>query len=150
MKSKLLYLFIYIGTVLGFSACSDDGPLGPDGGTYESVAIMYWMGDNSLSAWAEDDINELVQGKDNIPANSKIIIYADKANAFPIIYQLDAENGLQVWKEYTEEEDCTDSLTLLKNLMPKATGSPSEHMVPDGCGDSAEPWGLIIVIQVIT
>ena len=126
MKLKLLYLFIYIGTVLGFSACSDDGPLGPDGGTYESVAIMYWMGDNSLSAWAEDDINELVQGKDNIPANSKIIIYADEANAFPVIYQLDAENGLQVWKQYTQEEDCTDSLTLLNNLKTIVKNFPAK------------------------
>jgi len=126
MKSKLLYLFIYIGTVLAFSACSDDGPLDPEEETYESVAIMYWMGDNSLSAWAEDDINELVQGKDNIPANSKVVIYADEANAFPVIYQLDAENGLQVWKQYTQEEDCTDSLTLLNNLKTIVKNFPAK------------------------
>ena len=126
MKLKLLYLIIFIGTVLGFSACSDDGPLGPDGSTYESVAIIYWMGDNNLSSYAEKDIEELVQGKNHIPANSKIVIYADEVNAFPVIYQLDAENGLQVWKQYTQEEDCTDSLTLLKNLRTIVKNFPAK------------------------
>lgn len=127
MKSKLLYLIIFIGTVFAFSACSDDGPLDPEEETYENIAIMYWMGDNSLTRWAEDDINELVQGKDNIPDNSKIVIYVDKADAFPVIYQLDAENGLQVWKQYTQEEDCTDSLTLLNNLKTIVKNFPAKN-----------------------
>ena len=127
MKLKLLYLFIYIGTVFAFSACSDNLEFPDDSDTYESVAIVYWMGDNSLSSYAEKDIEELVQGKEGIPANSKIVIYVDKANAFPVIYQLDAENGLQVWKEYTEEEDCTDSLTLLKNLRTIVKNFPANN-----------------------
>ena len=115
MKSNFLYLIIFIGVILGFSACSDNIEL-PDPEPEGNVAIIYWMGDNNLSSWAEDDIEELVNGKDNIPANNKIIIYVDKTTSKPVIYQLDAQNGLQVWKEFKEEQDCTDSLTLLNNL----------------------------------
>lgn len=123
MKSKFQYLFIFIGTIFAFAACSDDIP---ELETYESVAIVYWMGDNSLNGAADADINELVAGKDDIPENSKIIIYADKSNKMPIIYELDAQNGLKVWKEYQQEEDCTDSLTFLTNLRTITRNFPAK------------------------
>ena len=66
-----------------FSSCSDSMDF-PD--LYENITIIYWMGDNGLSSTAEKDIEELVQGKDKIPANSKIIIYYDKTNDYPVIY----------------------------------------------------------------
>lgn len=127
MKLKLLYLFIYIGTVFAFSACSDNLEFPDDSDTYESVAIVYWMGDNGLSSNAQKDINELVQGKDSIPADSKIIIYADMRNTNPVIYQLDAQNGLQIWKEFTKEQDCTDSLTMLNNLREIVNAFPAKN-----------------------
>jgi hypothetical protein len=115
MKSIFLYLFIYIGAVFALSSCSDE--LDPsDVYLYESVAIVYWMGDNGLSSYADADIKELVAGKDDIPENCKIIIYADLANTLPVIYELDAKEGKKVWKQFTEEEDCTDSATILTNL----------------------------------
>ena len=126
MKLKFLYLFIFIGAIFAFSACSDDIEL-PDPKTYESIAIVYWMGDNGLSSAADADIKEMVAGKDKIPANSKIIIYADRQNKTPVIYELDAQNGLKVWKEFTQEEDCTDSLTLLTNLRTIAKNFPQNH-----------------------
>lgn len=116
MKLKILYLIIFIGTIFSFFACSDSIEFPDEPDIYESVAIVYWMGDNSLSSYAENDIEELKQGKNNIPTDCKIVIYADKINSFPVIYHLDAKNGLQVWKQFTQEEDCTDSLTLLNNL----------------------------------
>lgn len=114
MKSKIQHLIIFIGTILAFPACSDSLEIPEE--PYESVAIVYWMGDNSLSSTAEKDIEELVQSKDKIPANSKVIIYYDKINAYPVIYQLDAKNGKQIWQQFTQEEDCTDSLVILTNL----------------------------------
>ena len=124
MKSKIQHLIIFIGTILAFPACSDSLDLPEE--TYESIAIIYWMGDNGLSGYAQDDIDELVKGKDNIPANSKIIIYTDQQNALPVIYQLDAENGLEVWKKLTREEDCTDSLTILTNLRSIVNAFPAK------------------------
>ena len=114
MKARFTHLIIFIWTVLAFSACTDSIEI-PDE-PEESVAIIYWMGDNNLTSWAEDDIAELVKGKDNIPANSRIVIYVDKASSKPAVYQLDAKNGLKLWKQFKEEQDCTDSLTLLTNL----------------------------------
>lgn len=127
MKSKILYLFIFIGTILALQACSDtlDFPDEPD--TYEGVAIIYWMGDNGLSGLSQSDINELEEGKNDIPANCKIIIYADQMNTLPVIYQLDAENGLKVWKQFAKEEDCTDSLTILTNLRDIVKAFPAKR-----------------------
>lgn len=124
MKSKFIYLFIFIGAVFALSSCSDE--LDPADADLESVAIIYWMGDNSLSNTSDNDINELVLGKDDIPANSKIIVYSDKTNDFPVIYQLDAKEGKKVWKHFTKEEDCTDSLTLLTNLRDIVKAFPAK------------------------
>lgn len=126
MKLKILHLIIFIGTILALPACSDSLDIPDEPDTYESIAIIYWMGDNSLSSITQSDIDELVEGKDNIPANSKIIIYADRYNILPVIYQLDAKKGLKVWKQYTEEEDCTDSLTILTNLRSIINAFPAK------------------------
>ena len=129
MKLKFIHLFIFIGTIWALSACSDSMEF-PEGDG--NVAIVYWMGDNSLSDNAQKDIEELMRGRENIPADSKIIIYADKADMKPVIYQLDAMNGLQIWKELPKEQDCTDSLTMLKNLRDIIMAFP------------AKKYGLII------
>ncbi|MBO7068346.1 MAG: hypothetical protein J6W52_06670 [Bacteroidaceae bacterium] len=126
MKKRFLYIVLFVGAIFALSACSDSIDLDDEQNSYESIAIVYWMGDNSLSSWAEEDVKELVLGMDNIPTNSKIVIYADKENAFPVIYQLDADNGLKIWKEYAQEEDCTDSLTLLTNLKDIITNFPAK------------------------
>ena len=115
MKLKYIHLIIFVGTILGFYACSDSIDF-PDPDAKGNVAIIYWIGDNNLSTYADYDIDELTKGKDNIPANDKVVIYVDEPNANPVIYQLDAQNGLQVWKKFTKEQDCTDSLTVLNNL----------------------------------
>lgn len=127
MKKLFLHLIIFIEVIFALTACSDNIDLPEEPDIYESVAIIYWMGDNTLSGWAGKDIEELVLGKDNIPANSKIVIYADMANTLPVIYQLDATNGLRVWKEYTREEDCTDSLTFLTNMKDIVTNFPARQ-----------------------
>lgn len=126
MKSKILYLIIFIGTIFSFHACSDSLEVPDESDIYESTAIVYWLGDNSLSSYAEKDIEELVQGKDKIPTDCKIVIYVDKRNSFPVIYHMDAKNGLQVWKQFTKEEDCTDSLTLLNNLKSIVKSFPAK------------------------
>ena len=127
MKLRIIYLIILFGTFFALVSCSDDDIDPKNLKQYENVAIVYWIGDNSLSSFAEDDIQELSQGKDNIPADSKIVIYADKANQEPTIYELDAANGLKVWKKYPEKEDCTDSLTLLTNLKTIVKNFPAKH-----------------------
>lgn len=123
MKLKILHLFIFIGTIWALSACSDSMEF-PEGDG--NVAIVYWMGDNTLSDNAQADIEELVRGKENIPADSKIIIYVDKTDQKPVIYQLDAQNGLQIWKELSREQDCTDSLTILTNLRDIVMAFPAK------------------------
>lgn len=124
MKSFFLHLIILLGAISALSACSDNLDFPEAEG---NVAIVYWMGDNSLSSNAQEDIDELVRGKDNIPVNSKIIIYADMINTNPVIYQLDAQNGLQIWKEFTKEQDCTDSLTMLNNLREIVKAFPAKN-----------------------
>ena len=127
MKPSIFHIIIFIGGLLTFFACSDNLELPEPDYKFENIAIVYWIGDNTLSSNAQSDIAELVEGKDSIPANSKIVIYVDYHNALPTIYQLDAKDGLQVWKEFKTEEDCTDSLTMLTNLRDIVKAFPAKN-----------------------
>ena len=50
----------------------------------------------------------------------------DKLSVLPVIYQLDSKNGLKVWKQFTQEEDCTDSTTILNNLRSIVKAFPAK------------------------
>ncbi len=94
----------------------------------ENTAIVYMIGEESgLGEALESDIQEMVDGKDDIPDNSRIVVYIDKANSTPVIYQIDAEHGKRTWKTFEADEDCTDSLTLLRNLKHIMEYFPAKH-----------------------
>lgn len=131
MKAYFIYIIIFIWAIFGLQSCKEeDEPWNnpdPDPEVYESVAILYYIADNNLNSYSDKDIAELVDGKDNIPANSKVVVYVDKSNAKPVIYQIDAKKGKQEWKKYEEEEDCTDSLNMLNTLRSIVRGFPAKR-----------------------
>lgn len=116
MKRFSIYIILYI-LAYSLTSCHDKTELADEEPTVlESVAIMYMIADNNLSSYAEFDIQELVDAKDSIPSGSKVIVYVDKINSTPVIYQVDAKHGKRLWKQYSVEEDCTDSLNMQNTL----------------------------------
>lgn len=128
MKRFSIYIILYIlaGCLTSCRDKKEEEPGGEEPSVYESVAIMYMIADNSLNDFAEYDIQELVNGKDNIPTDSKVIIYVDKLRSTPVIYQVDARHGKRVWKQYANEEDCTDSLNMLNTLSDIVRSFPAK------------------------
>lgn len=131
MKRIHTYIILFTVGILGLVSCKDDHPKKPyvEPEHYSSVAILYYIADNSLSYPDEDfagaDLQELEDGRKNIPQDCKVIVYADRIDKAPAIYTLDAHNGLKLWKELPEE-DCTDSLTMLNNLRSITRAFPAD------------------------
>lgn len=133
MKRNPFYIIIYAALLAGFCSCREKTSLNPNDkwamqDSTENTAIVYMIGEESgLSESLESDIQEMTNGKDSIPDNGRIVVYIDKANQPPVIYQIDAKHGKQVWKTYEEDEDCTDSLTMLRNLKLIMEHFPARH-----------------------
>lgn len=136
MKQLSLYLIILLCGSLALTACHDDlpepEPAKPDPWSVvhdkaERTVIVYMAADNSLNDFANGDLNEMRQAAPDIPANVNFIIYLDKQNAKPVIYQLTAQEGLTVLKQYDEELNSVDSQTMLQTLRDIEMRFPAEH-----------------------
>lgn len=137
MKRFFLHIIIFISASLWLESCKEKENLPtPDEGisiqdSTEFTAIMYMMSEGLGDYWTEKDIQELVSGKDLIPENARVVIYIDYAkdkygqDRPPVIYQVDAKHGKRVWMTYENDEDCTDSLTMLRNLKHITTHFPA-------------------------
>lgn len=137
MKRFFLHIIIFISASLWLESCKEKENLPtPDEGisiqdSTEFTAILYMLAEGLGDYWTEQDIKELVSGKDQIPENARVVIYIDYAkdkygqDRPPVIYQVDAKHGKRVWMTYENDEDCTDSLTMLRNLKHITTYFPA-------------------------
>lgn len=72
------YLLPLISTVLLFAACSkseNDEPLDP---MAQRTVMVYMSGDNDLSAYAQDDINEMKAAANQIPNRNNLLVFVDR------------------------------------------------------------------------
>lgn len=131
MKRFFLHIIIFSLASLWLESCEEkkDVPTPSQGlaiqDSTEFTAIMYMMSEGLGDYWTEKDIQELVSGKDLIPENARVVIYIDYEKSAPMIYQVDAKHGKRVWMAYENDEDCTDSLTMLRNLKHITTHFPA-------------------------
>ena len=93
----------------------------------ERTVIVYMAGDNSLSSVAKKDTIEMAKGKDMIPEDVNFIIYIDDKQNKPAIFELSAKSGMQLWKQYDEEQCSTDSLVMLEALREIKHYFPARH-----------------------
>lgn len=114
-------------------ACGDE-PLNPDNSEKDSPTplapahrnvIVYMMAENSLSQYAQKDINEMVEAADCIPTDCNVVIYLDDVKS-PRIYTLNRQQGLS---EYiTLPEQCsTNATTFQDNMDFIRRKCPAEH-----------------------
>lgn len=127
MKRFYLYIIILYSTLL-LAGCHDSvsPPAEPEPqprAEAERTVIVYIAADNSLSRSVTLDTTEMVRGKNQIPEDVNFFVYIDDRK-MPAIYELSAKSGMQLWKQYKEEQCSTDSLTMLSVLRD------IEHMFP--------------------
>lgn len=87
------------------AACGEEElPVEPEGSIKRTV-LMYVVADNNLSAFAEDDLEEVRLGMANVPATTALFVYMDKAYGNPQLLKFRNVNGdvrEEVVKEYED------------------------------------------------
>lgn len=131
MKRFGLYIIIlYIGVLL--TGCRDklvlpEEPTLQPRAEAERTVIVYMIADNSLYSAVKADTTEMVKGKALIPENVNFIIYLDQKGRKPAIYELSAQGGMQLWKQYDEEKNSTDAGVMLDALRQIESFFPARH-----------------------
>ena len=130
MKRLFLYIIILYNVLL-LAGCHDhtsppSNPVPQPRAEAERTVIIYMAADNSLSGSVTLDTTEMVRGKSQIPEDMNVLVYIDDRK-LPAIYELSAKNGLQLWKQFKEEQCSTDSLTMLNVLRDIVYMFPARH-----------------------
>ena len=83
--------------------------------TYDRTVLVYIAAENDIYSYAQDDINEMLQAAEDVPSNSKFIIYVDDRK-FPRILSIehsqDSKNKYKILEQYAVEQDSGDPETL--------------------------------------
>lgn len=131
MKHNSLYIFIILCAFL-VAGCRDKivlpvDPTPQPRAEAERTVIVYMAADNTLNSAVGKDTAEMVEGKDLIPEDVNFIIFLDRKQQKPAIYELSRKSGMQLWKQYEEELCTTDSLTMLEVLREIEYNFPARH-----------------------
>ena len=130
MKRFFLYIIILYNVLLLAGCCDDIVP--PEEtpqprAEAERTVILYMAADNTLSSQVRQDTTEMAKGKNLIPEGVNFIIYVDDKQSKSAIYELSREKGMQLWKQFDEEQCSTDSLTMLTTLQDIEHYFPARH-----------------------
>ncbi len=95
-------------------SCHDDLHL-PES-NLSRVVIVYMMGENSLSSYAQTDLNEIRSATSLIPDDGAMVVYFDNSQSKPQIFLYDNKLGERTLFEYSEDVISSDSTTMLNAL----------------------------------
>ena len=90
MKAK--YIVIFFLSLLSFVACDKEEVIIPT--TAPRTVLIYFAGDNSLSGYVSQNLRAIKEGieRDGLN-NGNLLIYTDKQNEAPQLFQLKAGSG---------------------------------------------------------
>jgi hypothetical protein len=91
MMKKIKILSLLVCLIALFTACHDE----EDKTNYGSrTVLVYIAGDNSLSRFASEDLNEMIEGMQSVDDNrNNLLVYMDKGSN----PKLSAERAGQKW-----------------------------------------------------
>ncbi|MCD7720785.1 MAG: clostripain-related cysteine peptidase [Prevotellaceae bacterium] len=109
------------------ASCSDTLTL-PDSGARRTV-IVYMMGENSLTQYAQGDLNEMRSATSLIPDSCRLVVFFDnsRSDINPEILCLTKDKGESLQFEYPEDVVSTDSATMLGALRYMIEANPSDE-----------------------
>lgn len=117
MFRKVLYIIILAGLLTGCRK-SHPEPRLPYESELRRLVVVYMTAENSLSSYAEDDLNEMRQGVSSIPSDCALAVYFDNANhnQNPSILLLDSKHGERTLHQFTTDPISSDSAAMLSTL----------------------------------
>lgn len=102
-----IFILLITPLFLFFASCENDDPIPPKP-TSNRTVIVYMAGDNNISGFMKDNMNDMQSVFDN--DNYNLIVYADLVNKAPAIYQVTTQGTKEI-KVY-EEQNSADEKTL--------------------------------------
>ncbi len=102
-KLYLLLACITIGVSI-LTACQSDDAESPTPQARRTV-VVYMSGENNLSGYLQDDINEIIYGRQQAPANDNLVLFVDRASSTekPYIVKVTADGKQEKLYEYSED-----------------------------------------------
>ena len=102
-KLYLLLACITIGVSI-LTACQSDDAESPTPQARRTV-VVYMSGENNLSGYLQDDINEIIYGRQLAPANDNLVLFVDRASSTekPYIVKVTADGKQEKLYEYSED-----------------------------------------------
>ena len=86
---------------------------------YDRTVLVYIAAENTIAWYAQDDINEMLLAVDDIPANSRLIVYVDDTK-LPRILSIerskDRESDYRTLLQHSTEQDSGDPETLHETM----------------------------------
>ena len=106
----MMKYFVTIIAILALlTSCGKDDDKG-GGNTYtpgRRTIIVYMAGENNLSSFAQDDINEMIIGSKTMPDDCRLLMFVDRSsnNEKPFIARLNGKNDVPVDTLYKYPQD---------------------------------------------
>ena len=109
--SPLKHLMYTMSILLSMTSCSwyeEEEEV-----TYDRTVLVYMAAENTLSSFAQEDIDEMVQAAGKIPKNSRLFVYVDNYSLPKILSIEVGEEGSKAKTiyQYTEEHNSGDPET---------------------------------------
>ena len=118
-------LFAFLALILCVS-CHDELELPKT--TWKRVVVVYMMGENSLSTYAQRDLNEIRSAMKTIPDSCQLVVFFDNSRneTTPQILTFEAKGGEKTLFTYKTDPISTDSATLQQALKTIVMASPAD------------------------
>ena len=116
-SSIFKYLMCTMSILLGMTSCHWFRP--EEEHYYDRTVLVYIAAENSLSTFYRDDINEMLEATDDIPSNSRLIVYLDDIQNPRLISIEKSQEGIatkNTLHQYDKEQDSGDPETLHKAM----------------------------------
>ena len=120
------HLLTAILVLLLCASCHDELELPKT--TWKRVVVVYIMGENSLSTYAQRDLNEIRSAMKTIPDSCQLVVFFDNSrnNEYPQILTFD-KSGEKTLFAYKIDPLSTDSATLRQVLRTVTKESPADQ-----------------------
>ena len=128
---------LYITAVLLCVACSKDDTTPPSIGPARRTVIVYMSGENNLSRYVNNDLNEMVNGRKLVGDDEHLVVYVDRASTQekPFIARItrDAKQPLDTLYKYESDHLSSNAAVMTDVLQRIVTLCPA-----------TEDYGLVL------
>ncbi|MBQ8607763.1 MAG: hypothetical protein IJ417_06190 [Bacteroidaceae bacterium] len=132
MKFSKVWTFLALAGLSAWACDKKDTPVKepiPKDDTAETTVLLYMMGENNLSYFVREDLQEVTQGIKDMPENNHLVVFVDDAS-YPYMIHYEKKNEKTICDtliRYTEDVCSTDPRILKETLNTVYQRFPSDQ-----------------------